>query len=152
MNPHRNVLGTPLEMCSIEPMTGFTREGSCKVTADDYGIHGVCVQVTAEFLEFSRSKGNDLSTPMPLAGFPGLQPGDRWCLCALRWKEALDMARHRRSTWRQRMKSFSTSFHWPIFLSIPSISATAEFMLGSASCTYISRAILWPPLSSSPLP
>lgn len=90
MNPHRNVLGTPLEMCSIEPMTGFTREGSCKVTADDYGIHGVCVQVTAEFLEFSKSKGNDLSTPMPLAGFPGLQPGDRWCLCALRWKEALE--------------------------------------------------------------
>ena len=89
MNVQRNVLGTPLEMCSIEPMTGFTREGSCKVTADDYGIHGVCVQVTAEFLEFSKSKGNDLSTPMPLAGFPGLQPGDRWCLCALRWKEAL---------------------------------------------------------------
>lgn len=90
MTIHRNVLGTPLEICSIEPMTGFTREGSCKVTSDDYGVHGVCVEVTADFLEFSRAKGNDLSTPMPLAGFPGLQPGDRWCLCASRWKEALD--------------------------------------------------------------
>ena len=90
MTVHRNVLGTPLEICSNEPITGFTREGSCKVTADDYGIHGVCVQVTEEFLEFSKSKGNDLSTPMLLAGFPGLQPGDRWCLCALRWKEAFE--------------------------------------------------------------
>ncbi|KJR98448.1 MAG: hypothetical protein VR65_20730 [Desulfobulbaceae bacterium BRH_c16a] len=90
MSVHRNVLGTPLEICSVEPMTGFTREGSCKVTSDDFGIHAVCVQVTEEFLEFSKSKGNDLSTPMPLAGFPGLQPGDRWCLCAMRWKEALD--------------------------------------------------------------
>ncbi len=90
MTAHKNVLGTPLEICSIEPMTGFTREGSCKVTGDDYGVHGVCVQVTKEFLEFSKSKGNDLSTPMPMAGFSGLQPGDRWCLCASRWKEALD--------------------------------------------------------------
>jgi uncharacterized protein len=90
MTVHYNVLGTPLETCSIEPMTGFTREGSCKVTAEDHGFHGVCVQVTGEFLEFSREKGNDLSTPWPVAGFPGLQPGDRWCLCAARWKEALD--------------------------------------------------------------
>lgn len=90
MTLHKNVLGTPLETCSIEPMTGFTREGSCKVTADDYGVHGVCVQVTEEFLHFSREKGNDLSTPMPMSGFSGLQPGDRWCLCASRWKEALD--------------------------------------------------------------
>jgi uncharacterized protein (DUF2237 family) len=87
---HKNVLGTPLQICSIEPMTGFTREGSCKVTDDDYGVHGVCVQVTKEFLEFSKNVGNDLSTPMPLAGFAGLQPGDRWCLCAARWKEAFD--------------------------------------------------------------
>jgi hypothetical protein len=85
----KNVLGTPLEICSIDPLTGFTREGSCKVTVDDHGVHGVCVQVTEEFLEFSKRKGNDLSSPIPIAGFPGLQPGDRWCLCALRWKEAL---------------------------------------------------------------
>lgn len=90
MTSHRNVLGTPLEICSIEPMTGFTREGSCKVTADDFGVHGVCIQVTEEFLEFSKERGNDLSTPMPLSGFAGLQPGDRWCLCAARWREALE--------------------------------------------------------------
>lgn len=89
MTEHKNVLGTPLEMCSIEPMTGFTREGSCKVTADDIGVHGVCIQVTEDFLEFSKDKGNDLSTPMPMSGFLGLQSGDRWCLCASRWKEAL---------------------------------------------------------------
>ncbi len=87
---HRNVLGTALEICSVDPMTGFTREGSCKVTDDDFGVHAVCVQVTAEFLKFSKEKGNDLSTPMPLAGFNGLKPGDRWCLCASRWKEALE--------------------------------------------------------------
>jgi uncharacterized protein len=90
MHEYKNVLGTPLEICSIEPMTGFTRDGSCKVTVDDYGVHGVCVQVTEEFLKFSKERGNDLSTPMPMAGFPGLHQGDRWCLCAARWKEALD--------------------------------------------------------------
>lgn len=90
MTVHKNVLGTPLEICSINPMTGFTREGSCKVTADDFGVHGVCVQVTKEFLKFSKDQGNDLSTPIPLAGFNGLRPGDRWCLCAARWKEALE--------------------------------------------------------------
>jgi uncharacterized protein len=90
MTLHRNVLGTPLEMCSIDPLTGFTREGSCKVTADDYGVHGVCVEVTEDFLEFSKAKGNDLSTPSPMSGFNGLQPGDRWCLCAARWREALE--------------------------------------------------------------
>ncbi len=90
MSTHKNVLGTPLESCSIEPMTGFTREGSCKVTAEDYGVHSICVQVTKEFLDFSKSRGNDLSTPMPMAGFAGLQTGDRWCLCAVRWKEALE--------------------------------------------------------------
>ena len=90
MTAQKNVLGTPLEMCSIEPMTGFTREGSCKVTADDYGVHGVCVEVTEDFLEFSKIRGNDLSTPNPLGGFPGLRPGDRWCLCAARWREAFE--------------------------------------------------------------
>ncbi len=90
MISHKNILGTPLEMCSIEPMTGFTREGSCKVTADDYGVHGVCIVATEDFLEFSKIKGNDLSTPAPLSGFAGLRPGDRWCLCAARWREAFD--------------------------------------------------------------
>lgn len=90
MTVHKNVLGTPLEICSIDPMTGFTREGNCKVTDNDFGIHAVCVQVTEEFLNFSKEKGNDLSTPMPFAGFEGLKPGDRWCLCASRWKEALE--------------------------------------------------------------
>ncbi len=90
MTVHKNVLGTPLEICSVDPMTGFTREGNCKVTDNDFGIHAVCVQVTEEFLKFSKEKGNDLSTPMPFAGFEGLKPGDRWCLCASRWKEALE--------------------------------------------------------------
>ncbi len=90
MTVHKNVLGTPLEICSVAPMTGFTREGNCKVTDNDFGIHAVCVQVTEEFLKFSKEKGNDLSTPMPFAGFEGLKPGDRWCLCASRWKEALE--------------------------------------------------------------
>lgn len=90
MTEHRNVLGTPLETCSLEPLTGYTREGNCEVIEDDLGVHGVCIVATSEFLEFSRRMGNDLSTPMPLYGFPGLQPGDRWCLCAARWKEALE--------------------------------------------------------------
>ena len=70
-------------------MTGFFRDGCCNTSAEDLGRHVVCVRVTAEFLEFSRSRGNDLSTPMPEYGFPGLQPGDQWCLCAARWQEAL---------------------------------------------------------------
>jgi hypothetical protein len=71
-------------------LTGFTREGSCKVTKEDIGVHGVCVVVSEEFLAFSKRVGNDLSTPMPLYGFAGLKPGDRWCLCAPRWREALE--------------------------------------------------------------
>ena len=89
MTAHKNVLGTPLETCSLDPLTGFTRDGSCKVIDGDVGVHGVCIVVSAEFLEFSKNIGNDLSTPMPLYGFPGLKPGDKWCLCAPRWKEAL---------------------------------------------------------------
>ncbi|MFV0436603.1 MAG: DUF2237 family protein [Desulfopila sp.] len=85
----KNVLGTPLEVCSLEPLTGFTREGSCFTGSDDYGRHVVCVQVTEEFLEFSREHGNDLSTPQAIYNFPGLVAGDRWCLCAARWQEAL---------------------------------------------------------------
>ncbi len=90
MTEHKNVLGTPLQTCSLDPLTGFTREGSCKVTPEDVGVHAVCVEVSEEFLEFSKSVGNDLSTPMPLYGFAGLKPGDRWCLCASRWRQALE--------------------------------------------------------------
>lgn len=90
MSEHKNVLGTPLQNCSLEPLTGFTRDGSCKVIDGDVGVHGVCVVVSAEFLEFSKKMGNDLSTPMPMFNFPGLKPGDKWCLCAPRWKEALE--------------------------------------------------------------
>ena len=85
-----NVLGQPLAPCSLDPLTGFYRDGCCNTDYDDVGIHVVCVKVTREFLQFSRLRGNDLSTPVPEAGFPGLKPGDQWCLCAGRWKEALD--------------------------------------------------------------
>jgi uncharacterized protein (DUF2237 family) len=85
-----NVLGEPLAPCGLDPMTGFYRDGCCNTGYDDMGIHVVCARMTREFLEFSRRRGNDLSTPVPEAGFPGLKPGDRWCLCAGRWKEALD--------------------------------------------------------------
>ncbi|MDE2602297.1 MAG: DUF2237 domain-containing protein [Bradyrhizobium sp.] len=84
----RNVLGEPLQLCSIKPITGFYRNGCCDTGADDIGSHTVCVVMTAEFLNFSKSRGNDLSTPLPDFGFPGLKPGDRWCLCASRWQEA----------------------------------------------------------------
>jgi uncharacterized protein (DUF2237 family) len=86
----RNVLGERLEICSLKPMTGFFRDGCCDTSRQDVGSHTVCAVVTAEFLEFSNSRGNDLSTPAPEYGFPGLQPGDRWCLCAPRWREAFD--------------------------------------------------------------
>ncbi len=85
----RNVLGGLLEPCSMRPRTGFFRDGCCNTGPDDFGLHVVCAQMTAEFLAFSREQGNDLSTPMPAIGFPGLAPGDRWCLCAGRWREAL---------------------------------------------------------------
>lgn len=85
----RNVLGQELQPCSLDPMTGFYRTGCCETGPDDQGSHTVCVIVTAEFLAFSKMAGNDLSTPMPAYGFPGLKPGDRWCLCAPRWHEAL---------------------------------------------------------------
>ena len=90
MAPPLNVLGGPLEPCCLEPLTGFYRNGRCDTGSDDVGVHSVCAQMTEEFLEFSRSQGNDLSTPMPEAGFPGLEPGDRWCLCAGRWAEAFE--------------------------------------------------------------
>jgi len=83
-----NVFGTPLKPCSMNPLTGFYRDGNCKTGADDHGSHTVCAVMTEEFLRFSFDRGNDLITPMPEYRFPGLGPGDRWCLCALRWKEA----------------------------------------------------------------
>ncbi|QIZ72159.1 DUF2237 family protein [Oxynema aestuarii] len=90
MNQAKNVLGTTLKLCGTSPTTGFYRDGCCHTGPDDRGVHTVCAQVSAEFLEFTKAQGNDLSTPMPMFGFPGLKPGDRWCLCASRWKEALD--------------------------------------------------------------
>ena len=85
-----NVLGGRLEPCSVEPRTGFFRDGCCNTGPDDLGLHVVCARMTAKFLAFSAERGNDLSTPQPEVGFPGLKPGDRWCLCAGRWREALD--------------------------------------------------------------
>ncbi len=84
-----NVLQEPLETCSLSPMTGFIRNGCCETGPGDFGSHTVCVQVTEEFLAFSKEQGNDLSTPRPEFGFPGLQDGDRWCVCAPRYSEAL---------------------------------------------------------------
>ncbi len=86
----RNVLGGRLESCSTRPMTGFFRNGCCDTGPQDVGSHTVCVVLTAEFLRYSQSRGNDLSTPQPELGFPGLTPGDRWCLCAPRWRQALE--------------------------------------------------------------
>ena len=86
----RNVLGGELVPCSLDPLTGYYRTGCCENRGDDPAMHVVCCQVTAEFLEFSVSRGNDLVTPMPQYGFPGLEPGDQWCVCAARWAEALE--------------------------------------------------------------
>lgn len=90
MASDRNVLGGELRPCSKSPLTGFYRTGCCETGPDDLGAHVVCARVTAEFLAFSQEIGNDLSTPVPERGFAGLQPGDQWCLCASRWKQALD--------------------------------------------------------------
>lgn len=84
----RNVLGTELAVCGRDPETGFYRDGCCNTGPEDRGNHTVCAIVTAEFLAFNKSKGNDLTSPVPAFGFPGLKPGDRWCLCAGRWEEA----------------------------------------------------------------
>jgi len=90
MSRARNVLNGPLQTCGTDPMTGFYRNGCCDTGAGDVGIHVVCAEVTTEFLAFSASRGNDLSTPVPHFGFAGLRPGDRWCLCVERWQEALE--------------------------------------------------------------
>jgi len=86
----RNVFGEKLDECCTKPLTGFYRDGSCNTGPEDFGVHTVCARVDADFLAFSKAAGNDLSTPVPRAGFEGLKPGDCWCLCAARWKEAFD--------------------------------------------------------------
>ena len=86
----KNVFGTPLQSCCTDPMTGFYRDGRCVTGPQDHGKHVVCAKVTEEFLQFSKGRGNDLITPLPAYNFPGLKPGDRWCLCASRWKEAYE--------------------------------------------------------------
>jgi hypothetical protein len=88
--PSRNVFGDPLQACSLAPRTGFFRNGCCDTGPEDIGSHTVCVEVTEAFLQFSKMRGNDLSTPQPDFGFPGLKSGDRWCLCAPRWQEAFE--------------------------------------------------------------
>ena len=88
--PSRNVFGGPIGVCSNKPLTGFFRNGCCETSPQDIGSHTVCAVMTAEFLAFSKRQGNDLSTPRPEFGFAGLNPGDRWCLCAPRWQEALE--------------------------------------------------------------
>jgi uncharacterized protein (DUF2237 family) len=90
METQKNVFREPLEVCSLSPRTGFYRTGCCHTGPEDHGVHTVCTEVTAEFLAFSKSRGNDLSTPRPEFDFPGLEPGDRWCLCAARWLEAFE--------------------------------------------------------------
>ncbi|MBP0013859.1 MAG: DUF2237 domain-containing protein [Roseofilum sp. SID2] len=86
----KNVFGEPLQPCCTDPMTGYYRTGYCETGPGDFGLHVVCAQVTDEFLAYTREQGNDLSTPVPVYQFPGLKSGDRWCLCASRWKEALE--------------------------------------------------------------
>lgn len=89
-NTDQNVLGTELQTCCTSPMTGFFRTGLCVTGSQDRGTHVICAEITAEFLTYTKSQGNDLSTPVPGSSFPGLNPGDKWCLCATRWKEALE--------------------------------------------------------------
>ncbi len=88
MTDGKNVLGTNLQACCTAPMTGYYRDGYCRTGGQDFGVHVVCAQVTDDFLTFTKQQGNDLSTPIPAYDFPGLKPGDRWCLCASRWQEA----------------------------------------------------------------
>lgn len=90
MKQQFNVLGQPLQTCSLSPKTGYYRDGSCHTGENDHGSHTVCAIVNEEFLAYSKSKGNDLVTPVPEFDFPGLKPGDKWCVCALRWKEAFE--------------------------------------------------------------
>jgi len=90
MSKPRNVLGSELQDCGHEPITGYYRDGCCRTGPDDYGLHLVCARVTEQFLTFSKERGNDLTTPNPASLFPGLKPGDSWCLCVERWRESLE--------------------------------------------------------------
>ena len=110
----RNVLGEPLEICSIQPMTGFYRDGCCNTGREDVGSHTICALMTSAFLDFSKSHGNDLSTPMPDLGFPGLNPGDRWCLCAPRWQEAFEANQAPRVVLRATMRQLWLTVCSPI--------------------------------------
>ncbi|TAG27197.1 MAG: DUF2237 family protein [Verrucomicrobia bacterium] len=92
--PALNVLGGPLRLCGLSPRTGFFRDGHCRTCASDHGCHTVCVEVSATFLAWQAAAGNDLSTPRPEFDFPGLKPGDRWCVCASRWREAVEAGVH----------------------------------------------------------
>jgi len=103
----KNVLGGALSPCSTSPRTGFYRDGCCNTGPEDLGLHVVCAEVTAEFLRFARSRGNDLITPVPELGFPGLEPGDRWCVCAATWREAFEAGVHRPWSWLRRTRKRS---------------------------------------------
>ncbi|MGB6222920.1 DUF2237 family protein [Haloferula sp.] len=90
MSKQSNILGKPLAPCSMDPLTGFMRDGHCRLGPNDHGVHTVCAVMTEDFLKFTKAVGNDLSTPRPEYDFPGLKPGDHWCLCAARWQEAFE--------------------------------------------------------------
>jgi uncharacterized protein len=132
----KNVLGGKLEVCSKQPMTGFFRDGCCNTGPEDVGSHTVCVVLTEEFLDFSKSVGNDLSTPNLQWGFPGLQTGNRWCLCAPRWQEALDAGFAPKvvlaATQPPRTKARSPIASWTISRRTPS---TSEFTFSPRAMT-----------------
>jgi uncharacterized protein (DUF2237 family) len=107
-----NVLGTELKCCCRDPMTGFYRDGFCRTGPEDIGLHTVCVKVTQEFLDFSVLDGNDLVTPHPEWGFPGLKPGDKWCVCVTRWKSALITIARLQLTLKLRTPPRSNSSRW----------------------------------------
>ena len=107
-----NVLGEDLELCDADPLTGFYRDGCRNTGADDVGVHVACAQMTDEFLEFSKANGNDLSTPHPDGGFAGLVAGDRWCVCASRWKDAFDAGIAPRWSWRRPTLRSSSGSNW----------------------------------------
>ncbi len=131
-----NVLGTPLQVCSTEPMTGYYRDGCCNTDATDRGSHVICAEVTDEFLTFSRQRGNDLSTPRPEYRFPGLVAGDRWCLCALRWKEAFDagVAPNVLASRVQHLLRYAAPTDGSRHGTIPSVSTTSSRMVVTPDC------------------
>src|ERR1051326_7587325 len=123
--PARNVFGERIAACSETPLTGFYRDGCGNSGPEDFGLHTVCVQVDAEFLAFSKAAGNDLSTPMPQFGFSGLKPGDCWCLCAARWKEAFDAGK------APKLRLMATH---EATLQIVPLELLKKYEIGRASC------------------